>query len=158
MKMPIIDLSSREGIDWSQPQPFGTWRCDRGYETDGYQCLCLQRATTEVNGENLCTEHALIETLDRIRCELAESREAAQETAERLGDIDASLATVSDALWDIGRTLLPFWRRWYRSLRARRWAKRQTDKTQRRPWGKEMPDSSPAPEMMPESELRGLDQ
>lgn len=94
MEMPIVDLSSSTQIDWNEPQPFGTYRCDRGWETEGYQCGCLERATTDVGSEYLCTGHALIAILSSMS--------------------DTHLADISRSLMVLAWRAKPWWTRaWF---------------------------------------------
>jgi hypothetical protein len=157
----IADLSdnqpqigvSREGIDWSKSQPFGTWRCDRGYETEGYQCLCLERATTTVHSEdtvtgrmreeNLCTDHALIhqlhaiesaitEQVDDARVDIASTLERQTEASNNNTDrLMTTLDELTDNVWAVNETLQtmawycqPLWRRmWLTAVRGVRWVR-----------------------------------
>lgn len=163
MRMGIVDLSSHEGIDWSKTQPSGTYRCDRGWEAGGYQFGCLERATTDVQSEDidsgtvytehLCTDHALIQSLTGIQNALQHGNESTCRVAD---DLAEQVSTVTEALWDIHYTLMPLHRRIWR--RARIW---MHNRKQCRPWethDRPEPDCVTAPEMMPERELRGLDQ
>ena len=132
-EMPIVDLSgTHDGngqIDWSQPQPFGTWRCANGWETSGYQCGCLERATTDVLSEDidtgrvitehLCTAHALIAqlmsingTLDRQADEMHTAAHAIERHEELLSDaadrLERAIGELSGNVWTIHRRMLPW--------------------------------------------------
>lgn len=120
-EMPIVDLSTRQ-IDWSQPQPFGTWRCDRGWETDGHQCGCLERATTDVQcedidtgrviTEHLCTPHALIAQLMSINTTLERQTGAVAAQTDAHEDMTQTLERAIDELsgnvWSINRRMMPW--------------------------------------------------
>jgi hypothetical protein len=133
-EMPIVDLSQpsfptdemmptrrADGhIDWNEPQPHGTYRCDQGWEAGGYQYGCMERGTTDIDGNFLCTDHALIH-------ELAEIRAALQTTAvvdDDLPEIELMRQSVEateeivTALWDINYTLMSLRRRTWHWLRG----------------------------------------
>ena len=127
-QMPIIDLSTRRGIDWTEPQSPGTYRCVEGWDSDGFQYGCLLRATTETDdGDLRCTEHAHLYELRKLREATERETEAANASFE---DVNDYLETVGQALWDINYTLMPMYRKIY--YRVRGWFYTLRDKRRSR--------------------------
>jgi hypothetical protein len=137
--MDEIVYTDRGDIDWSQPQPYGTWRCDRGYAVGTDQCGCLERATTDVQSEDidsgkvfaehLCTQHALIAQLATIGHALTQQTEA---TAQQTETLAQELTALTENVWDISWTLRPFWRRWFSGIRESLYYRRKQRREARR--------------------------
>jgi hypothetical protein len=117
------DSSTAAGqINWSQPQPDGTYRCEEGWnDTSGTEFGCMKRAdTTCSNGELRCTQHALIFEITGIREAMVAMQEkyatAADDTDHFQAELLDSLKDISAALWDTNYTHMSLTRRaWYRA-------------------------------------------
>jgi hypothetical protein len=110
------DLSMTTPIDWSQPQPEGTYRCERGWESGGYQWGCLERATTTAEDDRLlCTEHALIDELQNIRQALNDEGDRVERQSD---DGQAIMQDIADALMVLSWRARPWWARvWFLARR-----------------------------------------
>jgi len=112
-RTPIVDLTG--SIDWSHPQPEGTYRCELGWESGGAQFGCLERATTtDDDGQLLCTEHAIIAELRSIRQTLERQNDDSQEI----------LREITDSLLAISWRARPWWARAWFVFRT--WASKAT--------------------------------
>jgi hypothetical protein len=108
-------------IDWTQPQPEGTYRCEDGWSSNGAEFGCMKRAdTTCSNGELRCTQHALIFEITGIREAMVAMQDryaaASDDTDHFQAELLDSLKDISAALWDTNYTHMSLTRRaWYRA-------------------------------------------
>jgi hypothetical protein len=125
---PKTSSTTTDQIDWSQPQPDGTYRCEDGWSANGAEFGCMKRAdTTCSNGELRCAQHALIFEITGIRAAMTTETEAAnsqaEDSAELMYDLVQAIDNIGAALWEINYAHMSLTRRaWYR-VRAM-WARR----------------------------------
>jgi hypothetical protein len=108
-------------IDWSRPQPEGTYRCSDGWsDTSGAEYGCMDRATTTCSDRELrCTQHAMIHALGDIRGALAAETEhanvQAEDSAELMRELVHGTEDIANALWEINYSHMSLRRKlWYR--------------------------------------------
>jgi hypothetical protein len=109
-EFPILRADGQ--IDWSQPQPDGTYRCTDGWESGGAEFGCMERSTTTCSDNELrCTQHALIDVLGEIRTALVGETERADDRANDTDHYQTELLntmeSISAALWEINYRLMP---------------------------------------------------
>lgn len=118
-------------IDWSQQQPYGVWRCSRGWQgSAGNDFGCQNRATVDLDdGSHVCIDCAHVIELTRLRQATEQQTDAydwwsddivstLDSVAQSLSNMEQIAEELNTALatiaWNSHPPLLRFWY-WLRS-------------------------------------------